>query len=54
MILQSIGLTITPQGHPTPIKWQASELGSNISSTESDVNINIEKVWSTIDRLMTM
>ena len=29
-------------------------LDSNISSTESDVNISIEKAWIAIDRLTTI
>ena len=33
---------------------QFSYLGSNISPTESDVNIHIGKAWSTIDRLSTI
>ena len=42
-------------------KWQASKisrpvvyLGSNISSTESDVNIHIGNSWTAIDRLLTI
>ena len=37
-----------------PLKWvdQFTYLGSNISSTESDINICLVKVWSTIDRLL--
>ena len=34
-------------------KDQFTYLGSNISSTESDVNICIEKAWTAVDKLTT-
>ena len=39
-----------------PFKWvdQFTYLGSNVSSTESDDNIGIDKVWNAIDRLTTL
>ena len=38
-------------GKPLKLVDQFTYLGSNISSTESDVNIGISKVWTAIERL---
>ena len=38
-------------GTPLKILDQFTFIGSNISSTKSDVNVHIEKMWITIDRL---
>ena len=38
----------------TNITYQLISLGSTISSTESDVNMHIGKIWSAIDGLMTI
>ena len=39
-------------GKPLKLVDEFTYLGSNISSTESDVNIVIGKAWTAIDRLM--
>ena len=39
---------------PQKLVDQFIYVGSNISSTERDVNIHIGKVWNVIDRLMTI
>ena len=47
------------QGDISTFKWQATKisrqftyLSSNISSTESDVNMHLVKAWTAIDRLL--
>ena len=45
------GAISTLHGNPLKLIDQFTYLGSNISSTERDVNICIEKLWTVIDRL---
>ena len=40
-----------PRDKPLKLVDQFTYLGSNISSTESDVNLRIPKAWTAIDRL---
>ena len=47
---QKKGTISTPSDEPLKLVDQFTYLGSNISSTESDVSIRLAKVWSSVDR----
>ena len=49
--LNQNGASYSLNGKPLQLVHQFIYLGSNISSTESDVNIYIGKAWPAIDRL---
>ena len=51
MCFKQDGDISTLDGKPLKLVDQFTYLGSNISSTESDVNIRIGKAWTAIDRL---
>ena len=51
MCFKQKGAISTLSGQPKKFEDQFTYLGSNISSTESDVNKCLEKVWNTIDWL---
>ena len=45
------GATSTPSGRPLKLGNKFIYLSNNSSSTESDVNIHVAKVWTAIERL---
>ena len=51
MCFKQEGAISTLSGKPLELVDHLIYLGSNISSTESDVNIRIAKFWIAIDRL---
>ena len=46
------GALSTPSGEPLKLADQFTYLSSNISSTESDINICLVKAWNAIDWLL--
>ena len=48
------GAMFTLSGKPLKLEDQFIYLSSNISSTESNVNIHLPKVWNAIDRLLVI
>ena len=45
-------MVLSPELNGQPLKLEY--LGSNIASTESDVNIQMDKLWTVTDRLLTI
>ena len=52
MNINKTGAISTLSGKPLKFVDQFTYLRSNISSTESDVNIHLVKAWNAIDRLL--
>ena len=52
MSFKQEGFTVTLTGKHLKLVNQFTYLKSNISSTESDVNIRQEKVWTAFDKLL--
>ena len=50
MCVKQEAAIFTYSDKPLKLVDQFTYLGSNISSTEIDVNIRMEKLWSTIDK----
>ena len=51
MYLKKRGVISTQNDSALKLLDKFTYLGSNISSTENDVNIGLKKVWNAIDRL---
>ena len=51
MCFKQEGAISTLNGRPLKLVDKFTYLGSNISSTESDVNINLAKTWTAINRI---
>ena len=54
MCFNQDGANFSLNGKPLKLVNYFIILGSHVSSTESDVNTYIGKVWTAIDRLMTI
>ena len=52
MCMNQNGAIFSLNDKPLKLLDQFVQFSSNISSTESNVNIHIDKVWIAIDRLM--
>ena len=52
MCFKRKGVISTLSGRPLILVDKFTYLGSNVSSTESDVNICLVKAWTVIDRLL--